>query len=138
MAVLSQVTIPVIPITSLIFPLNTWNCFPLPHNGYYFPSEIICANSFIVFPVGAGKSGVPNFPTGLALSQCFPNIVKKKRKPALLLSSFIADNFIRCQEKPKNVDTKQQLYGNFWIEEMKDSASGRWKEFNIGICEREQ
>lgn len=42
-----------------------------------------------------------------------------------MLSSFIDNNFIRCQEKQKNADAKQQLDSNFWIEEMKDSASGR-------------
>lgn len=46
-----------------------------------------------------------------------------------MLSSFIDNNFIRCQEKQKNADAKQQLDSNFWIEEMKDSASGRWREF---------
>jgi len=71
------------------------------------------------------------------LSQHFPNTAKKKKKkkekikakPTLLHSSFIADNFIRCQEKQKNADTKQQLYSDFWIEEMKDSASWRRREF---------
>lgn len=69
-----------------------------------------------------------NFPTGLSLTQHFQILQKKKKKKSKtnpMLSSFIDNNFIRCQEKQKNADAKQQLDSNFWIEEVKDSASGR-------------
>ena len=63
----------------------------------------------MTFPVDAGKRGTLNSATALLLSQHFPNTAKKKKKkkekikakPTLLHSSFIADNFIRCQEKQK-------------------------------------
>lgn len=129
---LSQVIIPVIPTASLSSPLNTWNCFSLPRNGYYFPSEIIHVNSFSLFPVSAGESSTPNFPTGLALSRRFPNIVKRKKDREKQTQPFCLAHLLLIislgARKKKNVDTKQ-LYSNFWIEEMKDSASGRWREF---------
>lgn len=53
---------------------------------------------------------------------------QKTPKPTLLLSSFIADNFIRCQEKQKT-QTLNNFTVIFGLRKMKNPASGMWEEF---------
>lgn len=127
MAILSLMTISIITVVGLIF-LSCWlEILSLFLHLELIPIQnCIVAHSFILFPVDAGKRSTLNFPIGLPFSQnskyCKKETTggKNKTKPTLLLSSFIADNFIRCQENKtkKNLDTKQQLYRNFLTEEM--------------------
>ena len=143
---LSPVTITVIPTAGLTCPLNTWHSFSLPSPVLIPIWNYINANGFITFPVDAGKRGTLNSATALLLSQHFPNTAKKKKKkkekikakPTLLHSSFIADNFIRCQEKQKIQTLNNSFTVIFGSRKWKTQQAGGEESFNIGICERQQ
>ena len=63
---------------------------------------------------------------------------KIKAKPTLLHSSFIADNFIRCQEKQKIQTLNNSFTVIFGSRKWKTQQAGGEESFNIGICERQQ
>lgn len=63
---------------------------------------------------------------------------KRRAKPTLMLSSFIADNFIRCQEKQKMQTLNNNFTVTFGLRKWKTQQAAGEENFNIGICERQQ
>lgn len=55
-----------------------------------------------------------------------------------MLSSFIADNFIRCQEKQKMQTLNNNFTVTFGLRKWKTQQAAGEENFNIGICEGQQ
>lgn len=55
-----------------------------------------------------------------------------------MLSSFIDNNFIRCQEKQKMQTLNNNLTVIFGLRKWKTQQAAGEENFNIGICEWQQ
>lgn len=117
----------------------------LPHPGGWAPiCKDLSANSFITFPVDAGEAHWI-FPLGFprpGIFQILQNGKQKQtnKKPStVVLSSLIADNFIRCQEKQKKMQTQNNnLTVIFGVRKWETQQAAGEGSLNTGVCERQQ
>lgn len=86
---------------------------------WIFPLAFPCLRVFQVLQNGKQKQG-------------------NKQKPStLVLSSFIADNFIRCQEKQKMQTQNNNLTVIFGVRKWKTQQAAGEGSLNIGIWEQQ-